>query len=177
MRLQLANRKVTSCQNWREIENAALQYRHNRVCCAGNLLPCCARPESGHAAADPAIPVMKSRRRIAFPMPRTAQGSRQCRVATERIKSENCDWRNRGIGSVCAAAIQSHACLSCGSKPAFTASQHCCPFRLNQRALEAGRRLVVSRDCCAFWKQSVSGYLSILFLRNTSGEVPRVASR
>ena len=27
---------------------------------------CCARATDGHAAADPAIPVMKSRRRIAF---------------------------------------------------------------------------------------------------------------
>ena len=33
----------------------------------GDFLSCCARAASGRAAADPAIPVMNSRRRIAFP--------------------------------------------------------------------------------------------------------------
>src|SRR5438105_3503100 len=37
VRLQLTDRKVTSCQSWREIENAALQYRYNWICCPGRL--------------------------------------------------------------------------------------------------------------------------------------------
>ena len=31
----LTDRKVTCCQCWRETENPALQYGHDRVCCAG----------------------------------------------------------------------------------------------------------------------------------------------
>src|SRR6516162_717257 len=41
---------------------------------------CCARAASGHAAADPAIPVMKSRRRIAFPRPRTSPSRSLCQL-------------------------------------------------------------------------------------------------
>jgi hypothetical protein len=37
--------------------------------------------------------------------------NRECRLATQPIKSGNCDRRNRGIGPVCAAAIQRRACL------------------------------------------------------------------
>src|SRR5262249_9067141 len=48
---------------------------------------CCARAASGHAAAELATPLMKSRRRIVCPRLRTAP-------TYSAITAGICDWRN-----------------------------------------------------------------------------------
>src|SRR6185436_18709884 len=50
------------------------------------IAACCARAASGQATADPAIPAMKSRRRIAFPRLGTTH-------STQAIKTGICDQR------------------------------------------------------------------------------------
>ena len=60
---------------------------------------CCARAASGQAAAEPTIPLMKLRRRIAFPK---AQDH-----ANYAITAGICDTRNGVQWSVCTAAILS----------------------------------------------------------------------
>jgi hypothetical protein len=54
--------------------------------------PCCARAASGHATADPAIPVTKSR--VALPSP--GSGPRRIWLSTQAIKTGICDQRYGG---------------------------------------------------------------------------------
>jgi hypothetical protein len=68
----------------------------------GNFLACCARAMSGQAAAEPTIPLMKLRRRIAFPKAKDRAGSldysRDLRPA---------EWDS---GGCCKAAILNRSC-------------------------------------------------------------------
>jgi hypothetical protein len=67
---------------------------------------CCARAAMGHAAADPATAVMKSRRRITFPGCKATSGSSQRAINQEFAPGE------MGNGSVCAAESLSRECPS-----------------------------------------------------------------
>src|SRR5262249_50761950 len=63
---------------------------------------CCARAASGHTAAEPAIPLMKSRRRIAAPK---AQGPVRTMLWNDAITAGICDLWNGAEPSFCVAVI------------------------------------------------------------------------
>jgi hypothetical protein len=55
---------------------------------------CCARAASGHATVDPAIPVMKSRRRIAFPrLGEHTKGGVQLRPSEQEIATSEMGFK------------------------------------------------------------------------------------
>ena len=62
----------------------------------------CARATNGHAVAELAIPLIKSRRRIASPR---GSGPRQISLPINKIKSRNRNQRNGVQWSICAAEI------------------------------------------------------------------------
>src|SRR5262245_18409083 len=73
------------------------------------IVGCWARAARGHAAADPAIPARKSRRRIAS----LRRGQRQNWLSTQTIRTGNGEQRNTFAPQKCSAA---HVCI--GSKAA-----------------------------------------------------------
>jgi hypothetical protein len=71
------------------------------------IATCCARAASGHAAAVPAIPVMKSRRRICLPQARDhAIFGFQLRSSKQKFAT-----RERTQRSICTAEIMRRPCL------------------------------------------------------------------
>jgi len=93
---------------------------------------CCARTASGQAVAAPVIPMMNSRRRIAF----TKAGLRRI----GRDYSRDLRPAKWGSGSVCRAAILSHP------YPLWVKSRHRkgsaeCPLYPQKRTLELSRAM------------------------------------
>ena len=108
------------------------------------IVGCCARETSGHAAADPATTLIKSRRRIAFP-------EAQDHAKTLQITAGICDRRNGVQRSFCGATDFSPAC------PLWVKSEHQrsfrqCPLYPRKRTSDSGPRITFDAPTPAAWR-------------------------
>ena len=149
----------------RSSELAAVVLRRNPTI---GVAGCCARAASGHATAEPATTLMKSRRRIACPK---AQDCARLRLITSGI----CDQRNGVQGSVCTAAFRA-ANVRFGSKADILMCRADVRFTPKSRH----RRAQVACPLCAkstyAMQQKMSYSISSLArCRNDSGIVSPIA--